>query len=228
MRGPFLGPRIKMIASIRGKLRRKLDDRVVVEAAGVGYEVFVPPVTQQELLHVKAADGDAADEVALEIHYHATQNQPKPVLIGFTSELDREFFEKLITVKDVGPMVAARSLAAPVGEIAAAIARQDEAYLRRLPGIGPQKAKNIVAQLQAKVAKFALAKSEAASPEPAAAVVAPDEEGLRGMVFDILVKQLGYRPSEAAPIIGAALTRRPGVTTPEELLDEIYRGGRKG
>jgi Holliday junction DNA helicase RuvA len=214
-----------VIASLRGKLRRKLDDRVVVEAAGVGYEVFVPPVTQQELVHVKAADGDAADEVALEIHYHATQNQPRPVLIGFTSELDREFFEKLITVKDVGPMVAARSLAAPVGEIAAAIARQDEAYLRRLPGIGPQKAKNIVAQLQAKVAKFALARGEAASPEPAA-VVAPDEEALRGMVFDILVKQLGYRPSEAAPIIGAALARRPGVTTPEELLDEIYRGGR--
>ncbi len=101
------------------------------------------------------------------------------MLIGFTSELDREFFEKLITVKDVGPMVAARSLAAPVGEIAAAIARQDEGYLRRLPGIGPQKAKNIVAQLQAKVAKFALAKGEATSPEPAAAV-APDEEALRG------------------------------------------------
>ena len=214
-----------MIASLRGKLRRKLEDRVVVEAAGVGYEVFVPPVTQQELAHVKAADGDAADEVALEIHYHATQNQPRPVLIGFISELDREFFEKLITVKDVGPMVAARSLAAPVGEIAAAIARQDEGYLRRLPGIGPQKAKNIVAQLQAKVAKFALARSEQAGPAPEA-VVPPDEEGLRGMVFDILVKQLGYRPSEAAPIIGAALTRRPGAATPEELLDEIYRGGR--
>jgi holliday junction DNA helicase RuvA len=215
-----------MIASIRGRLRRKLEDRVVVEAAGVGYEVFVPPVTQQELVNAKAADGDAADEVALEIHYHATQNQPRPVLIGFTSELDREFFEKLITVKDVGPMVAARSLAAPVGEIAAAIARQDEGYLRRLPGIGPQKAKNIVAQLQAKVAKFALARGEAATtPEPAVPA-APDEEGLRGLVFDILVKQLGYRPSEAAPIISAALARRPGVTTPEELLDEIYRGGR--
>jgi Holliday junction DNA helicase RuvA len=216
-----------MIATIRGRLRRKLEDRVIVEAAGVGYEVFVPPVTQQELASVKAADGDAADEVALEIHYHATQNQPRPVLIGFTSELDREFFEKLITVKDVGPMVAARSLAAPVAEIAAAIARQDEGYLRRLPGIGPQKAKNIVAQLQAKVAKFALARGEAARPEPAAPP-APDEEALREMVFDILVKQLGYRPSEAAPIIGAALARRPGVSTPEELLDEIYRGGRAG
>lgn len=216
-----------MIASLRGRLRRKLEDRVIVEAAGVGYEVFVPPVTQQELASVKAADGDAADEVALEIHYHATQNQPRPVLIGFTSELDREFFEKLITVKDVGPMVAARSLAAPVAEIAAAIARQDEGYLRRLPGIGPQKAKNIVAQLQAKVAKFALARGEAAVPEPAAPPAA-DEEALREMVFDILVKQLGYRPSEAAPIIGAALARRPGVSTPEELLDEIYRGGRAG
>jgi Holliday junction DNA helicase RuvA len=122
-------------------------------------------------------------------------------------------------------MVAARSLAAPVAEIAAAIARQDEAYLRRLPGIGPQKAKNIVAQLQSKVAKFALARGEGASPEPVAPTAA-DEEGLRATVFEILVKQLGYRPSEAAPIIGAALTRRPGAATPEELLDEIYRGGR--
>jgi Holliday junction DNA helicase RuvA len=213
-----------VIASLRGRLRRKLEDRIVVEAAGVGYEVFVPPVTQQELVHAKAAEGDAADEVALAIHYHATQNQPRPVLIGFTSELDREFFEKLITVKDVGPLVAARSLAAPVGEIAAAIARQDEGYLRRLPGIGPQKAKNIVAQLQAKVAKFALARPEAAAPEPSAPA-APDEEGLRGMVFEILVKQLGHRPSEAAQLISAALARRPGVATPEELFDEIYRGG---
>ncbi|HLF48409.1 MAG TPA: Holliday junction branch migration protein RuvA, partial [Methylomirabilota bacterium] len=138
-----------MIASLRGRLRRKFEDRVVVEAAGVGYEVFVPPVVQRDLADAKPGEGDAADEIALAIHYHATQNQPRPVLIGFTSELDKEFFEKLITVKDVGPMVAARALAAPVAEIAAAIARQDEGYLRRLPGIGPQKAKNIVAQLQA-------------------------------------------------------------------------------
>jgi len=123
-------------------------------------------------------------------------------------------------------LAAARALAAPVAELAGAIARQDEKYLRALPGIGPQKAKNIVAQLQAKVAKFALARPEAAAPEPAAAATV-DEEGLRGLVFDILVKQLGYRPSEAAPIITAAVARRPGAATPEELLDEIYRGGRK-
>ena len=218
-----------MIASIRGRLRRKLEDRVVVEAAGVGYEVFVPPVAQKALVNAKAGEGNAADEVSLAVHYHATQNQPRPVLIGFTSELDKEFFEKLITVKDVGPLVAARSLAAPVSDIAAAIARQDEAYLRRLPGIGPQKAKNIVAQLSAKVAKFALAQAgggveDGGAPAPSAVA---DDEGLRGMVFEVLVKQLGHRPSEAAQLITSALSRSPGITTLEELFDEIYRGAKR-
>lgn len=215
-----------MIASIRGRLRRKLEDRVVVEASGVGYEVFVPPVVQTALVDAKAGEGDAADEVALAVHYHATQNQPRPVLIGFTSDLDKEFFEKLITVKDVGPLVAARSLAAPVAEIAAAIARQDEAYLRRLPGIGPQKAKNIVAQLSSKVAKFALSQSGAPPDGKAAAPKAMDEDGLRGAVFEVLTKQLGHRPSEAAQLITAALARNPGITAPEDLFDEIYRGAK--
>ena len=215
-----------MIALIHGRLRRKHDDRVVIEAGGVGYEVILPPVVQQSLAGVMASDGDGAAEVALEIHYHVTQNQPSPVLIGFHSGLEKEFFEKLITVKDVGPLVAARSLAAPVGEIAAAIARQDEAYLRRLPGIGPQKAKNIVAQLQNKVAKFALARA-GAPVEPVAAAPAPvDADGLRELVWEIMVKQLGHRPSEASQLITDALRRRPSVTTPEELFDEIYRGER--
>ena len=217
-----------MIALLRGRLRRKHEDRVVVEAAGVGYEVVLPPVVQHAIAGALASDGDGAAEVTLEIHYHATQNQPSPVLIGFLSGLDKEFFEKLITVKDVGPLVAARSLASPVPEIAAAIARQDEAYLRRLPGIGPQKAKNIVAQLSAKVAKFALSQPEAVV-EGKPAVAAParmDEDGLRSAVFEIMTKQLGHRPSEAAHLISAALSRKPAITSPEELFDEIYRGAK--
>ena len=213
-----------MIASLRGRLRAKLEDRVILEAAGVGYEVFLPPVTQRALGRATAGSGDAGDEIALAIHYHATQNQPRPVLIGFLTELDKEFFEKLITVKDVGPLVAARALASPVGEIASAIARQDEPYLRRLPGIGPQKAKNIVAQLHGKVAKFALLEAAAPETHPAVAAPALDDDGLRGMVFEVLVKQLGHRPSEAAGLIDAALRRRGDIATPEELFDEIYRG----
>jgi Holliday junction DNA helicase RuvA len=212
-----------MIATLTGRLRRRADDRIVLECAGIGYEVFLPPIALRALEGTTAEAGDKASELRLVIYYHATRDQPRPVLIGFTSDLDKEFFEKLITVKDIGPMVAARALAAPVSELAAAIARQDEKYLRALPGVGPQKAKNIVAQLQAKVAKFALAR-EGAPVEAATAPASVDADGLREMVWEILVKQLGHRPSEASQLITDALRRRPAPASPEDLFDEIYRG----
>jgi Holliday junction DNA helicase RuvA len=213
-----------VIATLSGRLRRKLEDRVIVECGGLGYEVFLPPIAQRQIEHVTAGPGEKGSELELVIYYHATRDQPRPVLIGFTSDLDKEFFEKLITVKDIGPMVAARALALPVGELAAAIARQDEKFLRGLPGVGPQKAKNIVAQLQNKVAKFALAR-EGAPAEPIAAAPPPvDADGLRELVWEIMVKQLGHRPSEASQLITDALRRRPSIMSPEELFDEIYRG----
>jgi Holliday junction DNA helicase RuvA len=213
-----------VIATLTGRLRRRLEDRVVLECAGVGYEVFLPPLVLRQLQEVVADPGDKASELTLVVYYHATRDQPRPVLIGFTSDLDKEFFEKLITVKDIGPMVAARALAAPVAELAAAIARQDEKYLRALPGIGPQKAKNIVAQLQSKVAKFALALESASAAAPAAPPAREDAEGLRELVWELMTKQLGHRPSEASQLITDALRRRPSIATPEELFDEIYRG----
>ena len=213
-----------MIASLSGRLRRRLEDRIVLETGGVGYEVFLPPIVLRQLEGLTATDGDKASELQLVTHYHATRDQPRPVLIGFTSELDKEFFEKLITVKDMGPMVAARALAVPVGDVAAAIARQDEKYLRSLPGIGPQKAKNMVAQLHGKVAKFALARDGAAEAPPPAREPTPEGEGLRELVWEVLVKQLGHRPSEASQLITEALKRRPGIISAEELFDEIYRG----
>jgi holliday junction DNA helicase RuvA len=212
-----------MIATLRGQVRRTLEDRIVLECGGIGYEVFLPPIALRGL----GAMGEAvAKELELVIYYHATRDQPRPVLIGFTSDLDKDFFEKLIDVKDIGPMVAARALAAPVGEIAAAIARQDEKYLRGLPGIGQQKAKNIVAQLQNKVSKFALAIDGDATPASAARpVTPPNQEALRELVWDVLVKQLGHRPGEASQLVADAFKRRPDIATPEALFDEIYRGG---
>ena len=214
-----------MIATLRGRLRRKLDGHIVLDCGGIGYEVYLPPIAMRQLEGAEA--GEKAPELELVIYYHATRDQPRPVLIGFTSDLDKEFFEKLITVKDIGPMVAARSLSAPVGELAAAIARQDEKYLRALPGIGPQKAKNIVAQLQNKVAKFALARDGDAVAEPAAPTVA-DPDGLREIAFDVLTKQLGHRPSEASQLVADAFRRRPDILTAEDLFNEIYRAAAAG
>jgi holliday junction DNA helicase RuvA len=216
-----------MIATLGGRLRRKLEDRVILECGGIGYEVFLPPIAFRQIEHITAGPGEKGSELELVVYYHATRDQPRPVLIGFTSELDKEFFEKLITVKDIGPMVAARSLALPVAELADAIARQDEKFLRGLPGIGPQKAKNIVAQLQSKVAKFALARAGAAAEPVDVAPGALDADGLRELVWEIMVKQLGHRPSEASQLITDALRRRPSIMSAEELFDEIYRGDKK-
>jgi Holliday junction DNA helicase RuvA len=211
-----------MIAALRGRLRRRQEDRVVVESGGVGYEVVLPPVVREGLGELLAGHGDEAAELALVIYYHATRDQPRPVLIGFARELEREFFERLITVKDVGPLVAARALVAPIPEIADAIVRKDERFLRRLPGIGPQKCRNIIAQLEGKVAKYALM-PVAEPPKPAAEPVADD---VRVVVREVLVRQLGLRPGEAEQSIREALARRPDIASPEALFEEIYRARR--
>lgn len=212
-----------MIASLRGRLRRRLEGRVILESAGVGYEVVLPPVVAHGLDGMTAGDGADAAELSLVIYYHATRDQPRPVLIGFAQDVEREFFERLITVKDVGPLVAARALVLPIADIAEAIVRKDERFLRRLPGIGPQKCRNIVAQLEGKVAKYALLPRPGASPS-APAGEAGDEVGV--LVRDILVRQMGLRPGEADQAIRDALLRRPEIETPEALFEEIYRARR--
>jgi Holliday junction DNA helicase RuvA len=211
-----------MIASLRGRLRRRLEDRVIVESAGVGYEVVLPPVVARGLDRLVASDQAEGAELELVIYYHATRDQPRPVLIGFARDVEREFFERLITVKDVGPLVAARALVAPIADIAEAIVRKDERFLRRLPGIGPQKCRNIVAQLEGKVAKYALLPREEAPKPP------PREEAdeVRVLVRDVLVRQMGLRPGEADQAIREALARRPDIDAPEALFEEIYRARR--
>ena len=211
-----------MIASLRGRLRRRVDGRIVVESGGVGYEVVLPPVVRDGLGEAVAGDGDEATELALVIYYHATRDQPRPVLIGFARELEREFFERLITVKDMGPLVAARALVLPISEIADAIVRKDERFLRRLPGIGPQKCRNIIAQLEGKVAKYALMPVEAGPKRPVER--APDE--VREVVREVLIRQLGLRAGEAEQAIQEALERCPDLDTPEALFEEIYRARR--
>jgi Holliday junction DNA helicase RuvA len=213
-----------MIAWLRGRLRRRSEDRIVVESAGVGYEVILPPVVARGVEALTAGDGDAGAELELVIYYHATRDQPRPVLIGFTRDIEREFFERLITVKDVGPLAAARALVAPIAEIAEAIVRKDERFLRRLPGIGPQKSRNMIAQLEGKIAKYALLPREPA----AAAAPAPVDgaEEVRSLVRDVLVRQLGLRPAEADQAIREALERRPAIDSPEALFEEIYRARR--
>ncbi len=99
--------------------------------------------------------------------------------------------------------------------IAGAIDRGDHRFLRSLPGIGQQKARDIVAKLQGKVAKFLLIR-DAPAPPPAAIPDFADE------ALAVLL-QLGYKRSEAEAMIRRRSKRDPSIGDAERLLAEIYR-----
>jgi Holliday junction DNA helicase RuvA len=155
--------------------------------------------------------------VRLHISYHQTERQPKPLLIGFESELEREFFELLITVEDIGPAAAARAMTRSVAAIAAAIENKDTAFLRQLDGIGPRKAEKIIATLHGRVGKFALLPDRG---EP----LLEEKVDFAKEVIGVLVQQLGHRQSEAQRMVQEALARRPGIESAEALFEEVYRG----
>ncbi len=202
-----------MIAFLRGPVLRRTDDAVVVDAGGVGYEVHLPAVTARALPAVR---GDQPLQVELFISYHATANQPRPLLIGFLREIEQEFFERFITVDGLGPTKAMKAVVHPIHVIADAIERKDVAFLRRLPGIGERTAEKIVASLHGKMGKYALLRG----PEETPAAEAGD---FKAEVLEVLTKQLGHRAAEARQMVEEALRRRSSIATAEELFQEVYR-----
>jgi Holliday junction DNA helicase RuvA len=205
-----------LISYLEGKLLSKHDDRIVLLANGIGYEVLLPAAIRPAFRGRRAGlDGDT---VKLHISFHQTERNPKPLLIGFLSPLEKEFFERLITVEDIGPTAACRALSLDVARIARAIEAKDARLLCTLDGIGPRKAEKIIATLHGKVGKFAL------MPEAEGVAAPVTEEDFKEEVIDVLVQQLGHTRTEAQRMVNAALARKPDVSTAEELFEEVYRG----
>jgi Holliday junction DNA helicase RuvA len=208
----------EMISFLEGTLLKKDEDRIVILSHGVGYEVLLPSIVRQAYNDKKA--GEDGDQVKLHIFYHQSERQPKPVLVGFNLDVEKEFFEKFIKVEAIGPTAAVKALVLPVSEIARAIEERDIKTLERMKGIGKRTAEKIVATLHGKVGKFALVKEQIipAAQEP---------EDVRRQVEDVLVRQLGHKRAEAAQMVSEALAMNPGIISPEELFEEVYRGQRR-
>ena len=204
-----------MIRYIEGKLLKKEEDRIVVLASGVGYEILLPAIVRKTFVSKKA--GEEGETVKLYIYYHQTERQPKPLLIGFNVEPEKEFFEKFITVEDIGPPTAVKALVLPIPKIARAIEERDSKVLESLKGIGKRTADKMIATLQGKVGKFALMREDQIQSE--AEIV-----DFRKQVEDVLVRDLGHKVGEAQKLVKEALLRNPNISTPEELFEEVYRG----
>jgi Holliday junction DNA helicase RuvA len=201
-----------VIGYLEGTLLKIDQDRILLLANQVGYEVLLPAVVM-ETLKTKTL----GDKLCLHIYHQQTERQPKPVLIGFNVEAEKEFFQYFISVEDIGALKAVKALDFPVAEIARAIESNDVAKLTQMKGIGKRTAQKIVATLKGKMQKFSLvSKSEKTTM--------PVEEDITKQVTDVLVSQLGHKVSDARRMVAEALIRNSSISSAEALFDEVYRG----
>jgi len=201
-----------MIARISGKIIQKNQDCLLIDINGISYEVFIPATVMQRVEH------ENNNEIKL-ITYHYHQVEPSrstPVLIGFLNEVEKEFFEIFITVSGIGPRAALRALNQPISLIAKAIDEGDTDFLRSLPGIGQQRAREIIAKLQNKVGKFGLMQDSSDAKVKDAPLDAEQE------ALSVLM-QLQYKRNEALGMIKKAFERKPDIKTTEEILNEVYK-----
>lgn len=204
-----------MISHIRGKIaKRKASSLILDVDGGFSYEVLIPGCV------MKAIDGSIAIDGTVKLityHYHHTDPARSiPVLIGFLNEIEKEFFEKFITVSGIGPKAAVKALNASIPQVVKAIADGDLSTLKSLPGIGEQRAKEIVAKLQNKVGKFGLIR------EYGIEVTVSKEQDFVEEAVDVLL-QLQYTKQEAKDMVQKALQRSPKIDTAEDLLNEVYK-----
>ncbi len=189
--------------------------RVVLDVGGVGYELLLPYFVMRSLNEEEKSEGD---DVEMEVYFHASERQPKPVLVGFRKEFERTFFEKLIQVEDVGVSTAARALVFSVSTIARAIEDGDTALLVKMPGIGRRTADKMVATLRGKVAEWALLRDEGYATVP----TAPVRGDVQEEVVSVLVS-LGHRRADARQKVEDAAKVVSNAKDSQELLREVFR-----
>jgi holliday junction DNA helicase RuvA len=178
-----------MIATLNGKLQVREPGRVIIETAGVGYEVAIPLSTYYRL-------PPAGAPVMLEVRQVIREDSWQ--LYGFMSGGEKRAFDLLMQVQHVGPKLALGILSnLSPDELVGAIGREDVARLDAVPGIGTRVAERIVRELRDKAADLKLIAPVASAPvSPAGGVV---DDAISALV------NLGYKGAEAKRAVDSVL-----------------------
>jgi Holliday junction DNA helicase RuvA len=211
-----------MYAYLRGTYRghpTDSDEVIVVEAAGIGYEVIVPPIVDQELSAQYALEAD----LLLYVSAQSGRDQPWPVLFGFLTAEQKAFWQLLISVPRVGGRVASRAMTAPVEDIAAAIHLANRAYLDGLPGITLDGADKIIASLRKKVGPFL----QPTSRLPTAPVRRNEADEMRADAVQLLM-QMGLKRPEAQRGVEQLLASRDDITSIQDIITEFFKAQHAG
>ena len=204
-----------MIASLAGELFSVEEDRVLVKAGALIYELLVPAADVQELA------GRLGEEITLHTIFYiegdASGGNLSPRLIGFLRKEDKKFFTLFTTVKGIGPKTALKALTVPIGLIAAAIENRDSRTLTQLKGIGKRTAELIIAELSGKAAAFA----GASAPRPTTVSIhtSEDEEAIAVLTSP----QMGLRRAEAEMLLNRVKRDQPGIRSAEKLVPEMLK-----
>ncbi len=208
-----------LITKITGRLIALTDETATLSAGAFEYEVSIPEFTRRHL-----QDHLSRDVSLHTIEYlegNPMQGRMTPRLIGFLSEVEREFFELVCSVDGVGVKKALRAMVRPVREVAEAIEEQDVKSLSGLPGVGPALAERIVAKLRRKVPKFALM---VARSEPHAADV---ERDVVRETYEVL-RSLGHSESDARKLLDTVLAQKKKYKDVQEVLQAVYQQSHGG
>jgi holliday junction DNA helicase RuvA len=187
-----------MIASLHGLLIEKSPPRIVLEVAGVGYDIEVPMSTFYGL---------PATGAALRLLIHQVVREDALLLYGFASDGERSVFRHLLKVSGVGPRIALAILSGiSIEAFAQLVHAEDVAALTRIPGVGRKTAERLLVEMRD---KLSLPQSPAASPET-------DWDAAQAEALTALLA-LGYKPAEASRLIKL-------VDAQAQSTEEIIRG----
>jgi Holliday junction DNA helicase RuvA len=215
-----------MITRITGILNRVLEEEVRLQVGALEYQVLVPECVR------RSVQNSIGKELTFHtIHYldgNPMQGRVVPRLIGFSSEVELDFFELFCTVDKVGTRKALKALVRPVKEVADAIQRQDSKWLSTLPGVGGPTAEKIIATLRRKVTRFALMPAASGAPGEGggAGAVPPPSATVAGNVLEDVYQALlsiGHTPIDARSRLDKLLATGRTFQSVEEALLEIYK-----
>jgi Holliday junction DNA helicase RuvA len=200
-----------MIAFLRGRIVDKQPNRIIVDVQGVGYDVHVPLSTFYEL-------GEDGADVALRVYTHVREDALQ--LYGFVTELERQLFERLISISGIGPKLAIAVLSGmDPRDLLSAVQRADVARLTAIPGVGKKTSERIVLELKDRLAQIIV---------PAAADAPAETMGVDRLRADLLsaLQNLGYHRPQAEKAIESAVKSMTDPTFEQALksaLRELMR-----
>ncbi len=206
-----------MIAHLSGTLLSKQATSVILDVAGVGYEVSIPLSTFYEL-------EDPGSNVQLRIYTHVREDALQ--LYGFKTARERELFLRLISVSGIGPKLGITLLSGmSADEMITSIRNNNLAKLTLIPGVGRKTAERLVMELRDKVASLSAGVDEDLGVRSDAAAV-PTEDSMRADALSALLN-LGYQRNAAEKAVAASLSE-DGEVSVESILRSSLRKLAKG